>query len=77
MADCFEHFGECPRADPSELGLELREGHFDGVGKGNCYDNAAVETFFKTPSRDHAAHNPAGQWMISMKRRFSALSPRG
>jgi transposase InsO family protein len=30
-------------------------------GKGNCYDNAAVETFFKNPSRDHAAHNPAGQ----------------
>ena len=30
-------------------------------GKGNCYDNAAVEPFFKTPSRDIAAQYPAGQ----------------
>jgi transposase InsO family protein len=30
-------------------------------GKGNCYDNAAVETFFKTPSRDIAAQYPAKQ----------------
>lgn len=29
------------------------------------------------PSRDHASHNPDGQWMISMNRKFSALSPTG
>jgi len=34
MADGIEHIGECSRADPSELGLELREGHFDGVEVG-------------------------------------------
>jgi len=30
-------------------------------GKGYCYDNAVVDTFFKTPSRDIVAQYPAGQ----------------
>ena len=30
-------------------------------GKGNCYDNSMVETFFKSPSRDIAAQYPAWQ----------------
>jgi transposase InsO family protein len=29
--------------------------------KGNCYDNAAAETLFKTPSRDIAVQYPARQ----------------
>jgi transposase InsO family protein len=28
-------------------------------GKGNCYDNSMVETFFKSPSRDIATQYPA------------------
>ena len=30
-------------------------------GKGKCYDNAAIETFFNTPSRDIAAQYPVMQ----------------
>ena len=30
-------------------------------GKGNCYDNAAVETFFKTTPLGEYEYSPAGQ----------------
>jgi len=61
--DCIHHTDRGSQYCSHDYQKILRQHGFKASmsGKGNCYDNAAVETFFKTPSRDIAAQYPARQ----------------